>query len=165
MREALSLVIIKRITDRGATVRAYDPVAISEAPRGTRGWRGIEFATSGPAATQGADALVIATKWEEFRSPAFSALCSDLKQPSMRRGRPSRSRASAVVLRRLKMGLGERTVFIFQASQIFETSALSDTSVHQRTTNTHRTVGHVCGFPDDAVHITGVAQNQAQHFV
>jgi len=87
MREAPSLVIIKGLTDRGATVRAYDPVAISEARRGTRGWRGIEFAASGPAATQGADALVIATEWKEFRSPDFSALRSDLKQPVIFDGR------------------------------------------------------------------------------
>jgi UDPglucose 6-dehydrogenase len=87
MREAPSLVIIKGLIDHGATVCAYDPVAVAEARRSIKGWRDIEFAASGPAATQGADALVIATEWKEFRSPDFSALRSDLKQPVIFDGR------------------------------------------------------------------------------
>jgi UDPglucose 6-dehydrogenase len=87
MREAPSLVVIKGLTERGATVCAYDPVAIAEAKRCTQGWRGIEFASSGPAATEGADALVIVTEWKEFRSPDFADLKRCLKQPLIFDGR------------------------------------------------------------------------------
>jgi len=87
MREAPSLVVIKGLTDRGATVCAYDPVAIAEAKRSTSGWQGIEYAASGPAATEGADALVIVTEWKEFRSPDFAELRRSMKQPVVFDGR------------------------------------------------------------------------------
>jgi UDPglucose 6-dehydrogenase len=87
MREAPSLVVIKGLTDHGATVCAYDPVAIEEARRSTKGWPGIEFAASGPAATEGADALVIVTEWKEFRSPDFADLRRRMKQSIVFDGR------------------------------------------------------------------------------
>jgi UDPglucose 6-dehydrogenase len=87
MREAPSLVVIKGLTDRGATVCAYDPVAIAEAKRSTKGWSGIEYAESGPAATEGADALVIVTEWKEFRSPDFADLRRNMKQSIVFDGR------------------------------------------------------------------------------
>ncbi|HEU5297418.1 MAG TPA: UDP-glucose/GDP-mannose dehydrogenase family protein [Burkholderiaceae bacterium] len=79
MREAPSLVVIKGLTDRGATVCAYDPVALDEARRRTAGWRGVDFAADSMAATLGADALLIVTEWKEFRSPDFGALKSNLR--------------------------------------------------------------------------------------
>jgi UDPglucose 6-dehydrogenase len=87
MREAPSLVIIKGLTDRGAAVCAYDPVAVAEARRSTKGWPRIEFASNGPAATEGADALVIVTEWKEFRSPDFDELRRCLKRPLVFDGR------------------------------------------------------------------------------
>jgi UDPglucose 6-dehydrogenase len=80
MREAPSLVIVKGLLDRGATICAYDPVAMNEARRRTAGWRGIEFASDAMAATIGADALVIVTEWREFRSPDFADLKVNLRQ-------------------------------------------------------------------------------------
>jgi UDPglucose 6-dehydrogenase len=87
MREASSLVVIKGLTERGATVCAYDPVAIEQARRSTQGWRGIEFAAGGPAAAEGADALVIVTEWKEFRSPDFDDLRRNMKQAVIFDGR------------------------------------------------------------------------------
>jgi UDPglucose 6-dehydrogenase len=87
MREASSLVVIKGLTERGATVCAYDPVAIEQARRSTQGWHGIEFAAGGPAAAEGADALVIVTEWKEFRSPDFDELRRNLKQAVIFDGR------------------------------------------------------------------------------
>ena len=51
------------------------------------GWRGVSFANSGVAATEGADALVILTEWKEFRSPDFSALHGGLKHRAIFDGR------------------------------------------------------------------------------
>jgi UDPglucose 6-dehydrogenase len=72
MREAPSLVIIERLLEMGATVRAYDPVAMEEAKRilGDR----IEFAKDEYDACIDADALLVVTEWSEFRVPNFRIL-------------------------------------------------------------------------------------------
>ena len=87
MRQAPSLVIIKSLLDRGASVCAYDPVAMTEARREMKGWERVEFATDAPAAAQGADALIVVTEWKEFRSPDFGDLKRRLKQPVVFDGR------------------------------------------------------------------------------
>jgi len=87
MREAPSLVVVKGLIERGATVCAYDPVAVLEARRVTQGWQGVEFAPNAPAAAEGADALVVVTEWKEFRSPDFAALRHALKQAVIFDGR------------------------------------------------------------------------------
>jgi UDPglucose 6-dehydrogenase len=63
MREASSLVLAGRLQADGARVRAYDPVAESEA---RKLMRGVEFASSALDAVDGADALVVVTEWPEF---------------------------------------------------------------------------------------------------
>jgi UDPglucose 6-dehydrogenase len=87
MREAPSLVVIRGLIERGATVCAYDPVAADEARVRMNGWLGVEFAASRDAAVCDADALVIVTEWKEFRSPDFDALRDSLKQPIIFDGR------------------------------------------------------------------------------
>jgi UDPglucose 6-dehydrogenase len=87
VREAPSLVVIRDLIGKGATVCAYDPVAVDEARRATSAWQGVDFAPSASAAAQGADALVIVTEWREFRSPDLAALRSGLKQPVVFDGR------------------------------------------------------------------------------
>jgi UDPglucose 6-dehydrogenase len=87
MREAPSLVVAKGLTERGATVVAYDPVATAEAQHRMDGWPGVEFAASATAAVEGADALVIVTEWKEFRSPDFAHLQRTLRQPVVFDGR------------------------------------------------------------------------------
>ncbi len=87
LREAPSRVLMEALWKAGARVRAYDPVAMPEAKRiyGTRA--DLELCASGTAALEGADALVICTEWQEFRSPDFAALKSLLKQPVVIDGR------------------------------------------------------------------------------
>ncbi len=85
MREAPSRVIIDALLARGATVCAYDPVAIDEAKRvlGTS----IDYANRAVDAIEGADALVIVTEWKEFRSPSFDLLAEKLKTKRIFDGR------------------------------------------------------------------------------
>jgi UDPglucose 6-dehydrogenase len=85
MREAPSLTIVDGLLARGATVTAYDPVAIDEA-RKMLGDR-IRFATGPMDALEGADALLVVTEWKEFRSPDFDAIRSKLKRPLIIDGR------------------------------------------------------------------------------
>lgn len=72
MREAPSLVIIERLLAAGATVVAYDPVAMEEAHRilgDTIGYAKDEY-----DALIDADALILVTEWSEFRLPNFRVL-------------------------------------------------------------------------------------------
>jgi len=87
MREAPSRVIVERLLARGATVKAYDPVAMEEARHAFAGRDGVGFAPGALEAADGADALVIATEWKAFRSPDFDELRRRLKAPVVFDGR------------------------------------------------------------------------------
>lgn len=87
MREAPSIVLIEELLSRGATVAAYDPVAMTEARRVFGEKSGLAYANSPTAALEGADALLIITEWKEFRSPDFDAIKAKLKQPVIIDGR------------------------------------------------------------------------------
>ena len=87
MREAPALVVIKALLERGATISAYDPVAMDEARHIYGKERSVTFAASAMDAVKGADALVIMTEWKAFRSPEFDDLKSMLKEPVIIDGR------------------------------------------------------------------------------
>ncbi len=87
MREAPSRVLIEQLLAGGASVRAYDPIAMPEAKHLYAGRAGIEFADSPIAALDGADVLAIITEWTEFRSPDFDAIKARLKTPAIFDGR------------------------------------------------------------------------------
>ena len=85
MREAPSLVLIKKFHEAGARVRAYDPVAMHEAQRilGDN----IEYAEDQYDALIGADCLVLVTEWPEFKFPDFNIVSKLLKQQVIFDGR------------------------------------------------------------------------------
>ena len=87
MRDAPSRVIIKELIRRGATVSAYDPVAMQESERIFGDFPGLSYAGRPKSALEGADALVIVTEWKEFRSPDFESIKARLKQPVVFDGR------------------------------------------------------------------------------
>jgi UDPglucose 6-dehydrogenase len=87
MREAPSRIVISELVRRGATVNAYDPVAVPEARRVLAGVSGLTFVDSQTEALQGSDALIIVTEWKEFKSPDFDAIKSLLKEPRIFDGR------------------------------------------------------------------------------
>ena len=74
IREAPSLVLIDRLLAEGATVRAHDPVANAnvQAVFGNR----VEFCDDPLEVVPGADALVIVTEWNDYRSPNFERLAA-----------------------------------------------------------------------------------------
>src|SRR6185369_17883192 len=88
------------LTARGASVVAYDPVAMDEAQRTLPRDSNLEYASSPMAALDGADALVVVTEWKEFRSPDFDAIRGKLKLPLVFDGRnlydPAQVRASGL---------------------------------------------------------------------
>ncbi|MCZ4306568.1 UDP-glucose/GDP-mannose dehydrogenase family protein [Zoogloeaceae bacterium G21618-S1] len=87
MRDAPSRVIIQELFKRGATVAAYDPVAMQEAERIFGDEPRLSYAGRPKSTLDNADALVIVTEWKEFRSPDFDAIKSRLKQPVIFDGR------------------------------------------------------------------------------
>src|SRR5438067_2257509 len=76
MREAPSIPLIKGLTERGAAVAAFDPVARNKAEQVLPG---IEFSDDAYAAADGADALVIVTEWDEFRALDLDRIASLLR--------------------------------------------------------------------------------------
>lgn len=87
MREASSLALIAGLLAAGGEVRAYDPVARTEAAKIFAGEPRVSLADSATLALDGCDALCIVTEWQEFRSPDFEAIKSRLKTPTIFDGR------------------------------------------------------------------------------
>ncbi len=87
MREATSRVVLAELFQRGATVTAYDPVAMAEAQRIFGDEPRLTYAENPMGALDGADALLIVTEWKEFRSPDFDRIKATLKSPVVLDGR------------------------------------------------------------------------------
>lgn len=85
IREAPALYMIEALLAAGATVAAFDPEAMNNVKQqlGDR----IQYVSSQYEALQDADALIIATEWNEFRAPDFSQIASKLKQKAIFDGR------------------------------------------------------------------------------
>ena len=77
MREAPSIVVINKLLEAGATVCAYDPVAMDEAK--LKLGSSIEYATDQYDALVDADALILITEWNEFRILNYKVLARLLK--------------------------------------------------------------------------------------
>lgn len=87
MREASSRVLIRELINAGATITAYDPVAMDEAKRIFKDEKHLSFVDTQDDALKNADALIIVTEWTEFRSPDFSLIKSSLRAPFIFDGR------------------------------------------------------------------------------
>ena len=85
IREAPSLVIIDKLLNEGASVKAYDPAAMDETKRilGDK----IEYATDQYEALIDTDAMVLITEWSEFRMPNFRVIEKLLKKKVIFDGR------------------------------------------------------------------------------
>ena len=87
MREAPSRPLIEALWAAGCRVRAYDPVAMEQTRKIYGDRTDLALCDTAEKALEGADALVIATEWREFRSPNFDSLKSKLKTPVIFDGR------------------------------------------------------------------------------
>ena len=87
MREAPSRVLMDALWSQGATVQAYDPVAMDEAKHLYPDHAGLKLTETAMEAVEGADALIIMTEWNEFRSPSWDGLKKSLKDPVIFDGR------------------------------------------------------------------------------
>ena len=82
MRDAPSLVLASRLLAEGADVRAYDPAA-----KPHELLRGVTLCSSALEAVEGADAAVIVTEWDEFRSIASPEIRDAMRRPLIIDGR------------------------------------------------------------------------------
>ena len=77
LRESPALAILDAMLAEGATVRAYDPVGMPSARETRRA--GVTFCANELEALEGADGLVVATEWNQFRGIDADALKSRLR--------------------------------------------------------------------------------------
>lgn len=85
MREATSLVTMRLLTEAGATVRVFDPVAMDECRR--RVGDAVEYATDIYDCVLDADALLMLTEWKQFRLPSWGVIIRSMKRPLVIDGR------------------------------------------------------------------------------
>ena len=84
IRESPAIEIIKNLLEKGANVKAFDPVAMKNAKKELKK---ITYCKKPMEAVEGADALIVATEWDEFRNPDFEKLKSLMKRPIIVDGR------------------------------------------------------------------------------
>jgi UDPglucose 6-dehydrogenase len=84
-REAPALSMIEILLKEGATVSAFDPEGMKNVKKQIGDV--IDYAENQYDALQGADALIIATEWNEFRTPDFTKIAAILKNKAIFDGR------------------------------------------------------------------------------
>jgi UDPglucose 6-dehydrogenase len=77
-RDSPAIPLITALQDLGARVRAYDPAGMEQAKPSLPA---VDYCTSAYAAAEGAEALVIATEWEQFRALDLARLKSVMARP------------------------------------------------------------------------------------
>lgn len=87
MREASSIILIDHLCKAGVTIKAYDPVAIPMAKKIFGAHSNITFCERRDDTLSSADALVIITEWDEFKTPDFAVIKEKLKDPVIFDGR------------------------------------------------------------------------------
>ncbi len=109
MREATSITIIDELTSRGAKINAYDPKARYEAETHyLKNNRNITYVDGKYDAIKGADAVILVTEWQEFRSPDFEEIKKMLKQAVFFDGRNqfSKERMEEMGFEYIQIGVG-----------------------------------------------------------
>jgi UDPglucose 6-dehydrogenase len=108
VRDAPALAIIARLRERGAAVRAHDPIANANA-RGVLGDEAIAYCDDMYATAEDADAVLLATEWNEFRALDFARCAAAMRGTLLVDGRnifdPDKVRAAG--LRYVGVGRGD----------------------------------------------------------
>jgi len=106
IREASSIILIEKLLDAGAKIKAYDPAAINETKKllGNR----IEYTSDPYEALQNADALAMMTEWAEFHLPEFSRMSELMKRKVIFDGRNIYDPAQLRKLGFTYFGIGRR---------------------------------------------------------
>ena len=106
MREAPALVLLDKLVEAGATVKAYDPIAMNECKR--RIGDKVLYATDMYDAVLDADALLLVTEWKEFRVPSWGVLKKTMRQAIIIDGRNIYDKEELDGLEIVYRGIGKR---------------------------------------------------------
>ena len=87
MRAAPSRTLMESLWEAGAKVQAYDPEAMDEAQRIYGNRSGLTLCEDSKSTLSGADALIVVTEWQAFRSPDFDLIKEQLTTPTIFDGR------------------------------------------------------------------------------
>jgi UDPglucose 6-dehydrogenase len=79
MRDSASVPLIRALIEDGARVKAFDPVAMDDARELLP--EAVEYCTDSYDAAEGADALILVTEWNQFRSLHMDRIRESLRQP------------------------------------------------------------------------------------
>jgi UDPglucose 6-dehydrogenase len=113
MREASSVVLLHALIGAGATVKAYDPIAMNAARRELPArWfesGALTLAEYQYDALDGTDAMILVTEWKPFRHPDFELLKKLLKQLVVFDGRNQYDPAQMHALGIEYHGIGRRS--------------------------------------------------------
>ena len=106
IREASSIILIEKLLNAGAKIKAYDPAAINETKKllGDR----IEYASDPYEALVKADALALMTEWSEFHLPDFNRMSELMKRKAIFDGRNIYDPAQLRKLGFTYFGIGRR---------------------------------------------------------
>lgn len=109
VREAPALDIILQLVEKGALVKAYDPVATENAKAALKlPDESITYCDDNYQALEGADALLVLTEWPLFRKPDFARMKEIIKSPVIFDGRnqynPNNLKAMGFVYRCIGRG-------------------------------------------------------------
>ena len=85
LRDAPALEIAKKLIERGAKVRAHDPIALTRA-RAEAGLA-IEYCETAPSVAEEADAIILATEWAEYVDLPWSEMAKSMRTPLILDGR------------------------------------------------------------------------------
>lgn len=105
-RESPALSIIEALTKAGAIVTAFDPVATENAKEFIGRNARVKYATKQYDAANGADALVIVTEWDEFRTADYVELAKRMKGDVIIDGRNILEREEAETAGFVYYGIG-----------------------------------------------------------
>jgi len=84
MRDAPSVVVINKLQQEGAKVKAYDPIAVNNAKRMLKH---VEFCCDSYSVAKGSDILIIMTEWNEFMQLNLAKIKEQMRKPILLDGR------------------------------------------------------------------------------
>lgn len=86
MRAAPSRIVIPQLMKEGATVKAYDPIAMSNAKKLPE-FKDLQFADKWQDAVKDVDLVILMTEWNEFKELDVQELKQLVKSPNLLDGR------------------------------------------------------------------------------
>jgi UDPglucose 6-dehydrogenase len=84
MRDAPSIIVVSKLHEDGAKIKAYDPIAMDNAKKILKN---VEYCTDSYAVAKDCDILIVMTEWNEFRQLDLSRLKKTMRKPILLDGR------------------------------------------------------------------------------